>query len=223
MISTKRGQLIDMRRGFRVQGSEGAGDSGKIHPYPSPVPEGEGAAALNFGLSTNRIFFFLGLGGFDLLGGGDVVGELGFEGGDGIEGVNAAEAGQEFELERLAIERACEADEVGFDFEGLFAERGIGADVDRGGPVARRSECTGRIDALGGEERVDGFEVGRWKADFGPATGTVRDHAADAIGPREKLPGQIDVARLNGGANAAAGDDFAPYLDWWPNFERDVG
>src|SRR5947207_6010825 len=110
MISTKRGQLIDMRRGFRVQGSEGAGDSGKIHPYPSPLPEGEGAAAQIFGLSTDRVFFFLGLDGFDLLGGGNVVSELGLEGGDGIEGPDAAESGKEFKLERLTVQRAAIAD-----------------------------------------------------------------------------------------------------------------
>jgi len=39
------------------------------------------------------------------------------------------------EFERLTIQRAVEADEMGLDFEGLLAEGGFG-DIDRGGPVA---------------------------------------------------------------------------------------
>ena len=58
---------------------------------------------------------------------------------------------------------------------------------------------------------------------FAAAARPVRDHAADAIGPRQELPGQIDVARGNRLAHAAAGDDLADDRDRLDDFERNVG
>ena len=92
---------------------------------------------MNYSVAVLVQFGLLGL---DLNRGSQVMLELRFEGLDRLERPDAAKPREEFELQRLAVKIAGEADEVGFDLQRVLAERGIGADVDRGGPVARGSE-----------------------------------------------------------------------------------
>ncbi len=56
--------------------------------------------------------------------------QLCFERFDAFEPLNVSQAGVKVNLQRLAVQRAMPVDEMNLNLVGLFAERGIGPDVD---------------------------------------------------------------------------------------------
>src|SRR6476646_10868881 len=112
---------------------------------------------------------------------------------------------------------------MGFNLESLLAKRRIRADVDSGSPVTVRSETSGRIHTLSRQERVDASQIGRGNAQLRSASGAMCHHPADAIRPRQKLPGQINVTGLNRRPYATTGDNFTGHRDWRHDFERNIG
>ena len=87
----------------------------------------------------------------NLLGGGDILGELRFQLFDSGELHNVAQAGEEVNLQWLAIERIVKADQVDLDLERLLAERRIGADVDRRRPDGAGDLAAAGVNAAGRE------------------------------------------------------------------------
>ena len=98
-----------------------------------------------------------------------IVGDLQPQGLGRWELKNIAEPLDEINLQRLSVEALAVVEQVDFDFGCAIAEGRVGSEVDRGPPrLAAEVRATG-VDAWGGNERIDGVEVGRAEADLAAA------------------------------------------------------
>src|SRR5262245_9228501 len=96
---------------FKVPGGAPAKSPFKVEPK-APATLNFELCTLHGFLSTDRILLDRLIAGCDLQGGGNVVRELGFERFDRVKWPDVPQTGQEFDFQRLTIERALEANEV---------------------------------------------------------------------------------------------------------------
>ena len=141
------------------------------------------------------------------------------------EPAGGAEASEDVELDRLAVEVALEVDEVGLDLADLLAEGRVGADVAGGGDGRALAVDEGEdgVDAVGGDDGVDAVEVGGREAEPGASTGAVGDEASDPVGAAEQAGGLVGRAFGQGLADPGRGDDLAVDLGGGRDLEVEPG
>ena len=142
--------------------------------------------------------------------GDEVFFDLGFQGVEGIELCFVAEFADEGESERLAVEISFEIKEMGFDVQRWLCIRYRRAVADvYGGAVGRFAHLRMRgIHAVGWQTKSVHFEVGSGIAKLAAAVVALDDFAGEGVFAPEHLACGIELAGLDGLADAGAADGF---------------
>src|SRR5262249_23545222 len=93
-----------------------------------------------------------------------------------------ADSVDEVKLDLSAVQIAGEAHQVGFDLPGKVAERWIRPDIACGVPRAIDifDPCKPRVDAFGGDERIDASQIDCGKANRRPSACSLLDRPSDS-------------------------------------------
>ncbi len=140
---------------------------------------------------------------------------------DGVELEHIAQPAVEIDFERSIVEIAVEIEEVDFDFDEPVAEGRIRSEANCGGARAAVVESMSGVDSRRRKEHFNLIDVGRRKTELGAATGSVNDHASDAIGATERLSGEVESAFANQLTNSRTGDDLSGDFDGRGDFKTD--
>ena len=149
----------------------------------------------------------------------DLVAEF-FDGGEGAYGSNFVD---EVNGEVSAVEIAAETSEVAFDFEVLFAEGGVGADIDGGWEGAPVDGADSGVDTAGGDESEMSDEVGGGEPKGSSALGTGDDFAVESERVSEQFGGEVQLSGEQQFADAAGGDHGVALIEGGDFEEADGG
>jgi len=142
--------------------------------------------------------------------GDEIFFDLGFQGVEGIELCFVAEFADKGEGKGLAVEIAFEIKEMSFDVQGWLCIRYRRAQADvHGGAVGCFAHLRMRgVHAVGWQTKSVHFEVGSGIAKLASTLVALDDFAGEGVFAAEHLAGGIELAGLNGLADAGAADSF---------------